>query len=125
MRCAVFGCNVDNKCKKSFTPGTRFFPFPKDKDKLQAVWKHVCKREDKFNIKNARVCSKHFSDDDYERNLKHELLGYTPKNYRTLKKNAVPSKNLPNMLRQKGTSGRVERQEKRQQKKMVENLVKG
>ncbi|KAJ8944676.1 hypothetical protein NQ318_015884 [Aromia moschata] len=90
MRCAVYGCNTNNRSTNNF----KFFGFPKDEN-MKAKWKHLCKRKDKFNVKNARICSKHFVDEDYERNLKHELLGYQPKRFRSLKKEAVPSKNLP------------------------------
>lgn len=115
MRCAVYGCAVDNMCK-GFVPGTMFFSFPKDKE-MQAVWKQRCKRKDTFNIKFARVCSKHFIESDYERNLKHELLGYTPAKHRPLKKDAVPSIHLPTTKQQsQSNSDRRNRQNKRQQK---------
>lgn len=92
MRCVVYGCAVDNMCK-GFVPGTRFLSFPKDKE-LQGVWKQLCKRKDKFNIKFACVCDKHFTESDYERNLKHELLGYTPTKYRSLKKGGPFHQNI-------------------------------
>ncbi|XP_050501087.1 uncharacterized protein LOC126881087 [Diabrotica virgifera virgifera] len=124
-RCAVYGCAVDNMCK-SFVPGTAFYSFPKDKE-MQAVWKHLCKRKDSFNVKFARVCSKHFIESDYERNLKHELLGYTPAKHRPLKKDAAPSINLPtatNKQKQKANSAdRTNRQHKRQQKRLVDDLL--
>ncbi|KAJ8952425.1 hypothetical protein NQ318_014517 [Aromia moschata] len=91
MRCAVYGYNTNNRSKNNF----KFFGFPKDY-KLKAKWRHLCKPEDTFNINNARICSNHFVDEDYERNLRYELFGYQPKRFRSLKKEAVPSKNLPN-----------------------------
>ncbi|KAK5646413.1 hypothetical protein RI129_004877 [Pyrocoelia pectoralis] len=93
MRCAVYGCGADNQAK-AFSREAKFFSFPKDK-KVEGIWRHLCKRNDKFNVRSARICSKHFSDDDYKRNLKHELLPYKPKKYRLPKKEAIPSKNLP------------------------------
>ncbi|KAL1505181.1 hypothetical protein ABEB36_004803 [Hypothenemus hampei] len=49
-----------------------------------------------FNSDNARICSGHFKNSSYERNLKYELLGKpVPKNCRKLKLNAVPTLNLP------------------------------
>lgn len=40
------------------------------------------------------MCSDHFKEDDFVRDLKAELLGYTPK-FRRLKPEAVPSLRLP------------------------------
>lgn len=127
MRCAVFGCGVDNQAK-GFSPDTKFFSFPKDKE-LEAKWKHICKREDKFILKTARICSKHFCDEDYERNLKHELLGYKPKKYRPLKKDAIPSKNLSLLsksekLQEKSASLREERIKNRAREKERKELIK-
>lgn len=45
------------------------------------------------NCATARVCSRHFHDDDYERDVQHEILGL-PTRFR-LRKGAVPEKNLP------------------------------
>lgn len=45
------------------------------------------------NCATARVCSRHFHDDDYERDVQHEILGL-PTRFR-LRKGAVPERNLP------------------------------
>lgn len=45
------------------------------------------------NVLNARVCSQHFTADDYVRDLKAELLNLPPK--MILKPDAVPSMNIP------------------------------
>jgi len=42
------------------------------------------------------VCSEHFNTDDFERDLKAELLGKKP--VRRLIPNVVPTVNLPNCL---------------------------
>ena len=124
MRCTVYGCGVDNQAKY-FSPDIKFFSFPKDK-KMLDIWKNLCKRDDDFNVKNARICSKHFSDSDYESNLQHELLGYKPKKYRPLKKEAIPSKNLPNKpAKENSTSCREERFKKRERKEIVETILNG
>ncbi|XP_072396484.1 uncharacterized protein [Diabrotica undecimpunctata] len=123
MRCDVFGCNVDNQ-SKNFNTNIKFFSFPKDK-KLLCVWKQLCKRANNFNITNARICSLHFNSDDYERNLKHDLLGYSPKNFRYLKKEAIPSQNLAKAGKDKLHSGREQRYAKRQSKQVVQTILKG
>lgn len=93
MRCAVAGCKIDNQ-HKSFKKDFMFFRFPNDKI-VQKQWVKVCKLSDNFNIANSRICSKHFSDESYERNLKYELLGYYPNNRKRLRKDAVPCLFLP------------------------------
>ncbi|KAL1488760.1 hypothetical protein ABEB36_010800 [Hypothenemus hampei] len=96
MRCAVYGCDSDNQCK-DFSKNIRFFTFPSN-PKFASAWKTACCRKDKFNVKTSRVCDKHFKEIDFEKNLKHELLGYKPKNFRGLKPNAIPSQFLPSAL---------------------------
>lgn len=49
-----------------------------------------CLRTDDFLPENSYVCSEHFSESDYERDLKAELMNLPPK--RILK---PESKNLP------------------------------
>ncbi|KAJ8938284.1 hypothetical protein NQ318_013023 [Aromia moschata] len=120
MRCVVCGYNRNNLSKNNF----KFFGFPKD-EKLKAKWRHLCKREDPFYVNNARICSNHFVDEDYERNLRYELLGYQLKRFRSLKKEAVPSKNLPNREKNPSKSDRVQRQKIRHDKKTVEQILKG
>lgn len=54
---------------------------------LSAIGRDVNKAEKKYT--SLRVCSQHFRPDDYERDLKAELLGCPPK--KVLKKTAVPT----------------------------------
>jgi hypothetical protein len=49
-------------------------------------------RKYSFNPDSSCVCSNHFVDEDYDRDLRNELLGLPQK--RKLKKEAVPSQNL-------------------------------
>lgn len=94
MRCSVAGCNCDNQ-SRDFNKDISFYRFPKDEIICKA-WANACERSDKFKPNNGRICSKHFSKDDFERNLKYELLNYSPINRRTLKSSAVPTLLLPN-----------------------------
>ncbi|KAL1493908.1 hypothetical protein ABEB36_009589 [Hypothenemus hampei] len=111
MRCAIFGCNSDNE-SKNFQGDIKFHTFPRKAD-IVTAWKIACRRKDNFNIKNAYICNKHFSENDYVRNLKHELLGYKPKNWRGLKEDAIPTLNLP---------GRVENPDNNNDRKQREEL---
>lgn len=53
---------------------TLIFRFPKDQE-LQIKWTLKCRRGDSMNPCLSYMCSEHFSDDAYVRNLKAELLG--------------------------------------------------
>ncbi|PSN37136.1 hypothetical protein C0J52_20172 [Blattella germanica] len=87
--CAVEICGNNNRNTK----GTNiiYHQFPKAVDVCSA-WVHACKRQDKINLTHARVCSDHFCESDYVRDLKSELLKTETK--RRLKETAVPSVNL-------------------------------
>lgn len=67
--------------------------FPKN-DELCKKWKLKCRRRDLLNPKTSFICSVHFREDDFVRDLKAELLGYTPK-VRLLNSVAVPTLHLP------------------------------
>lgn len=122
MRCSLALCKSDNMCK-NFDKKVMFFRFPTDPN-LQKVWINVCKRKNRINVKYARVCSKHFSEDSYERNLRYELLGCATKNRRLLKADAVPSMNLTNNSTIKPQSGsRKDRLSKRSQSKLVNEIL--
>ena len=60
----------------------------KDSTTLQK-WLNNIKLKNPPNLKYSRLCSKHFTEDCYERDLKSELLGI--KKQVKLKKDAVPT----------------------------------
>lgn len=120
----MFGCACNNR-KKSCLNSIKFFRFPRD-ERLSKIWITLCKRNDNFNVNTARLCSKHFRESDYQRNLKHELLNYKPNNYRKLKFDAVPSLFLPGIKKspnEASTQERERRIEKRSQKILVDNIL--
>lgn len=88
--CAVLKCGTYSRKTKG--SNVIYHPFPKDPD-LRKDWISKCERKNSFNVELARVCSKHFLNTDYERDLKAELLQLPPK--KILKKTAIPSQNLP------------------------------
>jgi hypothetical protein len=55
---------------------------------LRKVWVQRCYRKDSFNVDNARICSKHFTPEDFKRDLYNEMMGLQPR--RLLKDDAVP-----------------------------------
>ena len=86
--CAVYGCK--NNTKKTAQSNISFFTFPKDTVKQQ-LWTLKCNRGEKFNTRNARICSDHFTQADYIDDID---LTSSPGAKRKLKENAVPSRSL-------------------------------
>ncbi|QQP52593.1 Uncharacterized protein FKW44_004784, partial [Caligus rogercresseyi] len=70
-----------------------YFAFPRKDLVLQRLWISKCKRGNKINPINAKVCERHFTCDDFQRNLKAELLNLNSK--KKLKAGAFPSCNIP------------------------------
>lgn len=118
--CAVKGCgNISNKNPElSYHIFPRNFrtsnPTPGDKR-----WLKFCKRDD-INPKHARICEVHFKQEDYERDLEHELLGLPPR--KKLKPDAVPSIYL-NDGDECGQSAAQKRREERMEVKRRKELV--
>lgn len=88
-QCAVVGCNSTHRKTKGGS--IRYHRFPGD-TKTRARWLQACGKQ-LNNCSTARICSRHFSEDSYERDVQHEILGL-PTRCR-LKKGAVPERNLP------------------------------
>ncbi|BES92107.1 Hypothetical protein NTJ_04915 [Nesidiocoris tenuis] len=63
------------------------FTVPKEEN-IRKVWIQFCGRVDKFNPDTARVCSNHFTMDDFEDAIQSKIMGRYP---RRLKKSAVPT----------------------------------
>ena len=82
--CAIFGCSNQPRHGKEIS----FCRFPKDPE-VSKRWVTICRKKDTFNVKDARICSIHFLTNDFERNLKHELLDYHPTYTRELKDTAM------------------------------------
>ncbi|RZC32075.1 THAP, zf-MYND, and/or DUF1510 domain containing protein [Asbolus verrucosus] len=87
-QCAVVGCNSSHRKTKGGS--IRYYRFPGD-SVTRARWVQACGKYVQ-NCSTARICSRHFTDDSYERDVQHELLGLPT---RCLKKGAAPDRNLP------------------------------
>lgn len=88
-QCAVVGCNSTHRRTKGGS--IRYHRFPGD-SKTRARWLQACGKQ-LANCSTARICSRHFEDDCYERDVQHEILGL-PTRCR-LKKGAIPERYLP------------------------------
>ena len=93
--CAIATCRNDQR-NSSRVEGKSFHRFPKDK-KVMKIWTSKCSRLDNVNVTTARICSDHFSESDFERDMMSELMGLNRP--RKLKIDAVPSLNLPTARR--------------------------
>ena len=87
-------------CKSLFRKGSppSFFSFPRDPT-VRARWVAACKRADKFNPDQARVCSEHFQEEDYDESylLQRKLCPDTALLPR-LKTDAIPSLKIPSAI---------------------------
>lgn len=114
VNCAVANCSNDSR----HTHEVIYHCFPKDV-LLAKEWETKCHRQDQVNIKCARICSDHFeSVTDYEDDMKNRLLGL--KERKILKKNAVPSLNIPSS-KVASDSNRDDRYQKRNIRKAALN----
>ncbi|XP_060846212.1 peroxynitrite isomerase THAP4-like [Rhopalosiphum padi] len=92
--CAVSTCvNYSGKLKQDGISNISFHRFPKNST-LQKEWILKCKRADNWNPSSSFICSAHFKDDEFIRDLQAELLGYAPKGRRLIP-DVIPSLNLP------------------------------
>lgn len=84
-----------NVCAVATCPnpyGESYHRFPK-KSELRSKWIQACRRADKLNPDTAKICGRHFQADDFQRDMRNELLGLPQQ--RRLKIDVVPSMNLP------------------------------
>ena len=72
--------------------GYSYHRFPKDKV-IRHAWINACRRKDSFNPDTAKVCSLHFEEEAFERDLRSELMPNEERKKRRakiLKSNAIP-----------------------------------
>ncbi|GAB6021328.1 hypothetical protein CHUAL_003938 [Chamberlinius hualienensis] len=117
--CAVVGCSNNKKKNKDL----KFYGFPKD-EITSKQWVVACRRKDSINTKSARICSAHFDKSDFCESLRHRLLGYSPRNCRNLKPDAIPTVKVP--LRKdlpSSSTKRSVRVEKRTRKRITKEIL--
>ena len=90
-------CSYKALCLYSNTNYIHFFPFPKSNVPVCRQWAHARKRIDRFSLKNAVICSKHFEASNYysDTYLMQQKLLLVSENYQRLiprlKPDAVPT----------------------------------
>ena len=70
VRCCVPGCTSDDRDKKGYS----FFTFPKKDGSRLKQWLASISRLGFSPTEGCRVCSKHFTEDCFERDLRGELM---------------------------------------------------
>ena len=105
--------------------GIKYYSFPKDNE-TQKVWVKQCKSSKSINVKNARVCETHFSEESFIRDLRGELLGLPIQ--RKLSSSAIPTLNLPDAnhpseCEMERESRMRSRTKKCEQREIVSNLL--
>jgi len=122
--CAVAICKLNFDHGKILGQKIAYYRFPKDEN-LRKIWITKCRRADQFNPDTSRICSLHFTEDSFERDLKAELLNQTPR--LLLKSIAIPTIRLVNFS-QPAPSERALRQEARQRSsetsRHINNMLK-
>ncbi|KAJ8926288.1 hypothetical protein NQ314_021347 [Rhamnusium bicolor] len=73
--CAVVSCKNWYTAKYRVSPvEISYHSFPK-LEIVRAEWIKCSGRTGEWNVKNARMCSVHFKDNDFIKDLKEKLLG--------------------------------------------------
>ena len=111
-------------CKTPHPPQTSLHKFPKDLD-LRRKWTQACKRKHKFNVDSAIICSRHFSEDCFERDLRSELM--QKKKAWLLKPGSIPTLNLlpkQSDVPEAEKSSRRERMQEKEKREVARELVK-
>ena len=85
--CIAYGCSNRSE---DYQRGISFFRLPLKNKALLEKWLAKLRLEDPPLKETSRLCSAHFTDDCFERDLKAELMPGT-KSKRILKADAVPT----------------------------------
>lgn len=95
-QCAVATCR--NSHRQTRGRCIRYHRFPQIPE-VRSRWVRACGRmplsngEVPFNIQTARICSLHFTNDSYEKDMEHLVLGLPARS--RLRRGAVPTVNVP------------------------------
>ena len=92
-----------------------YFSFPREEER-QKIWVSTCARAEFVNVKTAKLCEIHFSEDYFVRDFQHELMGLPVR--RRLCDSAVPNINLPSQQPQSQSD--IERDLKKRKEKEQE-----
>lgn len=100
--------------------------FPKD-ESMREIWLQKCGKKPPFRYNNSFICSKHFKEEDFERDVRREFLDLPVK--MKLKADAIPSLNLDDQDDESDNndssknSVRKQRYALRERKKYIEDIL--
>ncbi|KAL5245876.1 hypothetical protein ACI65C_013284 [Semiaphis heraclei] len=77
-RCAVAICQNSLLATKKKNLNISYHTFPKD-PKLCNTWINACRRKDEWNPKTSTICSVHFLEDQFEVDLRSQLMNIKTK----------------------------------------------
>lgn len=77
-RCSVALYSNSLQVTKKKELNISYHTFPKDK-KLCNLWINACRRKDEWNPKTSTICSNHFLEDDFEVDLRSQLMNIKTK----------------------------------------------
>ncbi|XP_066137733.1 uncharacterized protein [Euwallacea fornicatus] len=119
--CSVMGCESKANVARKMGYVLRFFSFPKNPS-LRHQWLRLCYRPKNLETDRGskKVCSKHFHTDQFEDEIEARIKGILPKR---LKKNAIPTLNLPNLDPPKVKLLRTKKIEERKRREVVNRLL--
>ncbi|XP_066259681.1 uncharacterized protein [Euwallacea similis] len=119
--CSVMGCESKANVARKMGYILRFFSFPKNPS-LRHQWLRLCYRPKNLETDRGskKVCSKHFHTDQFEDEIEARIKGILPKR---LKKDAIPTLNLPNLDPPKVKLVKAKRIEERKRKEVVNRLL--
>lgn len=86
--CAVPECKHGTGSRNINPPGTRYHTLPKNQEVAKKWWQLIRRDEEMDLVKDVRVCSAHFRDEDYLASSQGECS-------RSLRKGALPSLSIP------------------------------
>lgn len=72
--CAVGSCTNNLIKTKKLNLNISYHRFPKQ-EKTCRIWIKACNRKDQWNPNTSYICSDHFTNDNFEIDLRAELMG--------------------------------------------------
>lgn len=123
-RCSVAVCSNSFYKTKGLegSSSISYFRIPSD-PRLRKIWVEACKRKDDWNPNNGFICSIHFDEEDFERNLMAEMN--FAKKKRKLKPGSIPKKFLlpHHSASPRSPSARSKRSQGKENREMVRAMI--
>ena len=90
---------------------------------MVSVHKITCRLNNYYNKIIATICSIHFEEDCFENTFQQQMLNHTPKNFRNLKSNAIPTLHLPGKCGSQNKEADEARNQRCKKRKCEEEII--